>query len=100
MTSALLQAIRSGNPGEIENILDAADDVLSDDAKNLGRQAIKRLRTPCRDLVKGSLKRSPSYHSELEDKLYKDIFNDNSQAAKQMRKLIQQSGRLLDKRLP
>ncbi len=100
VTSSLLQAIRNGNSAEIQEILDAAKDVLSDDAKDLGKQAIKRLRTPCRDLVKGSLKRSPSYHAELEDKLYEDLLKDSSQEAKQMRKLIQQAGRLLDKRLP
>jgi len=100
VTSSLMQAIRSGNSAEIENILDAAGDVLSDDAKQLGREAVKRLRTPVRDLIKGSLKRSASYHSELEEKTYEEIMKDACQAAKQMKKLVQQSPRLLGKRLP
>jgi len=100
VTSSLMQAIRSGNSAEIENILDAAGDVLSDDAKQLGREAIKRLRTPVRDLIKGSLKRSESYHSELEEKTLEQIMKDTCQAAKQMKKLAQQSPRLLGKRLP
>jgi len=46
VTSLPMQAIRSGNSAEIENILDTAGDVLSEDSKELGREAVKRLRTP------------------------------------------------------
>src|SRR5215469_10990239 len=93
VTSSLMQAIRSGNSAEIENILDTAGDVLSEDSKELGREAVKRLRTPVRDLIKGSLKRSESYHSELENQTLEQIMKDTCQAAKQMKKLVQQTPR-------
>jgi RHS repeat-associated protein len=100
VSQSFMAAIRSGNADEIENLLDIARDTLTDDEKELGREAVKRLRTPVRDLIRGSLKRSASYHSELENKTLEEIMNDSCQEAKQMKKLVQQSPRLLGKRLP
>ncbi|HEY1525710.1 MAG TPA: RHS repeat-associated core domain-containing protein [Candidatus Angelobacter sp.] len=97
VTASLENAIRNGNSAEIQNILDAAKDVLSDEAKELGKQWIKTLRSRCGDLIRGSLKRSPSYHSELENEVYEDLLKDGSQEAKQMVKLIKQSVRLMEK---
>jgi RHS repeat-associated protein len=54
-------------------------------------------------LISGSLKRSPSYRSELADRTYQEIIRmargrgPEAQAAKQMKKLIENSQRLLDK---
>jgi hypothetical protein len=55
------------------------------------------------DLISGSLKRSPSFRSELADKTYQEILQmargrgPGAQAARQMKKLIEQSQRLLEK---
>ncbi len=54
------------------------------------------------DLISGTLKRSPSYRSELADKTYAEILKlargkgPQTQAARQMKKLIESSKRLLE----
>ena len=65
--------------------------------KKLCKDRIKKLATKARDLIRGSLKRSNSYHSELEEKTYEELCNDPSKAAGQMRKLIEQAARLMEK---
>jgi hypothetical protein len=66
-------------------------------------EAQKRLMTKAGDLIKGSLKKSRSYHSELEGKTYEQILadakgkGDLAKRAQQMKKLIEQSNRLLEK---
>lgn len=54
------------------------------------------------DLITGSLKRSRSYHSDYGQKTYKEIkelaeANPPDQKARQMKKLIEQTERLLKK---
>ena len=65
--------------------------------KKLCKDRIKKLGTKARDLIRGSLKRSNSYHSELEEKTYEELCNDPSKAAGQMKKLIDQAARLMEK---
>lgn len=54
------------------------------------------------DVIPGSLKRSPSYHSDYGKKTYKEIKdlaagNPPDQKARQMKKLIEQTKRLQQK---
>ena len=65
--------------------------------KTAGREAIQRLETPARDLISGSLKRSKSYASELEEKTFEALLKDGGQKAKKMVKLIKEGGRLSEK---
>ena len=62
-----------------------------------------KLSKPAEELIHASLKRSPSYRSELASKTYAEILKlakskgPESQAAKQMKKLIESSKRLMEK---
>jgi RHS repeat-associated protein len=73
--SSLTQAIARGNSAEIEEILEDADSVLSDRAKQLGREAIKKFRTKARDWIgqkcKGSI--NQEFPSEMENKTLEEI---------------------------
>jgi hypothetical protein len=96
-SASINSAIMRGDAQAIENLLNAIGEDLSPAMRKAAQEALKTLRTPCRDLIRGSLKRSPSYHSELEGKTYEELLKQSSKAAKQMRKLIEQSKRLMEK---
>jgi RHS repeat-associated protein len=97
--SALTQAIARGDSAEIEEILEDAKDVLSDKAKQAGREAIKKLRTKAQDWIgqkcKGSV--NQEFPSELKDKTLEEIRNlsrgkgDLADAAKKAWKLLNDS---------
>ncbi|HOF49709.1 MAG: hypothetical protein KA191_16860 [Verrucomicrobia bacterium] len=87
-SASMNSAIARGNAQAIENLLESIGEDLSAGAREAAKAALKRLHSKCGDLVRGSLKRSPSYHSELEGKTYEELLKDSSKAAKQMRKLI------------
>jgi RHS repeat-associated protein len=66
----------------------------------LGIRSSENIGKTADSLIPGSLKRSPSYHSEYGNMTYGDILkgaNAGDMKAKQMKKLIEQSPRLLDK---
>jgi hypothetical protein len=92
-----MAAIRSGNVAEVRNILEVSKDVLTTEWQTAGREAIERLETPARDLIRGSLKHSESYSSELEEDTFEALLKDGSQKAKRMVKLIKEGGRLSEK---
>ena len=69
----------------------------SDSNFNRDQQRLKDLSTKADDLLTGTLKRSPSYRSELGEKTFEQLLRDTSQAAKKMCKLIKQSDRLMQK---
>jgi len=96
-SASMNSAIARGNAQAIEDLLETIGDDLSPEARQAAKNALNRLRSKCGDLVRGSLKRSSSYHSELENKTYEQLLKDSSQEAKQMRKLIEQSRRLMEK---
>jgi RHS repeat-associated protein len=97
--SSLTQAIARGDSAEIEEILEDAKDVLSDKAKQAGREAIKKLRTKAQDWIgqkcKGSV--NQEFPSELKDKTLEEIRNlsrgkgDLADAAKKAWKLLNDS---------
>jgi RHS repeat-associated protein len=97
--SALTQAIARGDSAEIEEVLEDAKDVLSDKAKQAGREAIKKLRTKAQDWIgqkcKGSV--NQEFPSELKDKTLEEIRNlsrgkgDLADAAKKAWKLLNDS---------
>jgi RNase P protein component len=66
-------------------------------AEEAAKQAEKKLATRAGDLVKGSLKKVKNYPSQLEGKTYGQLLKDKSPEAKLMRKLIDESERLLEK---
>ena len=76
-----------GNDAKIKSLIDFQ--------KKLGQKA--------RDLIRGGLKKSNSYHCEFEDKTYEEILKlakgsgDVAKRAKQMKKLIEQEKRLGEK---
>jgi RHS repeat-associated protein len=94
--STLNQAIARGDSAEIEEILEDAKDVLSDKSKQLGRDAIKKLRTKAQDYIgqkcKGSV--NQEFPSQLKDKTLEEIRNlsrgkgDLADAAKKAWKLL------------
>ena len=124
--SDLLGAIEGGDPAQIQVVIETWGDALSPGLRNQGFNAIKRiaaqkarqeaeqiaaeqaakkllenkLKTRCGDLIRGTFKRSESYHSELEDKTYGELLKDTSSAAKDMLKLIKEADRLAGKNLP
>lgn len=89
--------IARGDASAIENLLTAIGEELSSAARQAAQAALKKPRSECEDLVRGSLKRSKCYHSELENKTYEELLKDSSKAAKQMRKLIDESRQLMEK---
>jgi len=97
VSASLTNAIVAGDSAAIESALTAGEGVLSECQVAAGRAAIARLRSTAGELIRGSLKRSSSYHSELAEKTYEEILKDSSKAAKQMKKLIEQSKRLMEK---
>lgn len=96
-SASMNSAIARGDASAIENLLTAIGEDLSPAARQAAQAALKKLRSKCGDLVRGSLKRSKSYHSELENKTYEELLKDSSKTAKQMRKLIDESRRLMEK---
>jgi RHS repeat-associated protein len=75
--SSMLQAIARGNSAEIEEIIEDAGDVLSDRVKQLGREAIKKLRSKAKDWIsqkcKGSI--NQEFPEELREKTLEEIKN-------------------------
>lgn len=86
-----------------------ADDVIPESQADLGIELAAAMIPGGKggkiadDLIRGSLKASKSYRAELGKKTYAEIIKlskgkgPTAQAAKQMKKLIEQSERLLDK---
>jgi RHS repeat-associated protein len=73
--SSLLQAIAKGNSAEIEEILKDADEVLSDRAKQLGKDAIQKLRSKAKDWIAKKCKGSVNneFPRELQEKTLEEI---------------------------
>jgi RHS repeat-associated protein len=97
VTRSLMEAIRRGNVAEIRNILEVSKDVLSAEWKTAGQDAITKLQTPARDLIRATLKRSESYASELEEETFAELIENGGPKAKKMLKLIKEGGRISDK---
>jgi hypothetical protein len=97
ITQRILALIRDGNEEALQDLLDAAG--LNPDQTALARKGL----TPARDLIRGGLKKSNSYHSELEEHSYAKICKaasgrgDLARRAQQMKKLIEQAERLKGK---
>ena len=85
----------NGDVAALEILLGTGE--LSGAQAALGRAALQRLKTPVCNLIRGSLKRSKSYHSELENMTYEQLLKLNTKAARQMRKLIEETKRLMEK---
>jgi RHS repeat-associated protein len=94
--SSLAQAIAKGDAAEIETILEDARDVLSDKAKQAGREAIKKLRTKAQDWISQKCKGSVNqeFPSEMKEKTLEEIKSlsrgkgDMADAAKKAWKLL------------
>jgi hypothetical protein len=81
-------------PKQIAKAMKKADQ-LEDKVKHVLRIQDKR----ASELIPASLAKSPSFHSELADKTYAEIIQlaGSSERAAQMKKLIEQTERLMDK---
>ena len=97
ITQRILALIREGRLDELQDLLGAGG--LNSDQAALAERGLTR----AGDLIRGGLKRSPSYHKELEDKAYTEICRiargsgEEAKRAKQMKKLIEQAERLQGK---
>jgi RHS repeat-associated protein len=93
--AAIEQAIRRGDVGELQTILEAANPEQA--------SVIQRALTPARDLIRGQTRRSSSYASELEENSYAELCQmakgkgDLANKASKMKKLIEQQERLMEK---
>lgn len=93
--SAIEQAIRRGDVGELQTLLE-----ISNPQQSL---VIRRALTPARDLIRGQIRRSKSYATELEDRSYAELCKmarENGEIANKaakMKKLIEQQERLMEK---
>lgn len=90
-------AIKSGNVDAMKALLDNPG--LTAQSRQAIQQALQRLQTPVRDLIRGRLKNSPSYSSEYENmtlEALKNLARTNKDAAR-MVKLIKEEKRLRDK---
>ncbi|BCB27721.1 hypothetical protein SKTS_26070 [Sulfurimicrobium lacus] len=93
--SAIEQAIRRGDVGELQTLLEAANPEQA--------SVIQRALTPARDLIRGQTRRSSSYASELEENSYAELCQmakgkgDLANKAVKMKKLIEQQERLMEK---
>ncbi len=96
-SACMNSAIARGSSQAIRNLLDTVGEDLSPALRQAAQNRLKQLGSKAGDLIRGSLKGSRSYHSELENKTYEELLKDSSKAAKQMRKLIEQSERLMEK---
>lgn len=81
-------------PKQIAKAIKKADQ-LEEKVKHVLRIQGKR----ASELIPASLTKSPSYHAELADKTYADIvaLAGSSERAAQMKKLIEQTERLMEK---
>jgi RHS repeat-associated protein len=99
VTASLESAIARGDVKKLQSMMEA----LNPGQRKLAEQALKRLNSKAGDLIPGSLKRSNSYRSEMSDWSYEQICRTakgsgaDAKAAKQMKKLIEQSSRLQEK---
>jgi RHS repeat-associated protein len=97
ITQRVLALIRQGRLDELNDLLEAGG--LNPEQEALAKRGL----TAARDLIRGGLKRSKSYHAELEDKTYTELCKiasgkgDLAKRAQQMRKLIEQAERLQSK---
>ena len=97
VTQALLDAMAENNADAIEELLDYSGNCGQQSVKDLARALLQKLRTRAGDLIRGRLKRSPSYHSESENQTYEQLLKNPSQAARDMLKLIKEQERLMQK---
>ena len=76
-------------------------EALGPAGQKLAQEAIKRLQTPARDLIRGKFKRSDSYRSELEDYTFEQLLKmqkgPQKNSVQKMLKLIKQESRLVEK---
>ena len=96
---AIAQAIARGDVGELKTLMEVANPEQA--------SIIQRALAPARDLIRGQTRRSESYASELEEYSYaeicklakggRDVAKDLIKKAKDMKKLIEQQERLMDK---
>jgi RHS repeat-associated protein len=95
--SSVDDTIRTGSPQQLRALLNLEGTTPQQQAAV--RAALKRWETPVRDLIRGRLKSSSSYRSELEHKTLEEITalaRTNKDAAK-MLKLIRNEKRLMEK---
>lgn len=97
ITTRIMTLIRNGDTAELNNL-------LSGGSLNPAQEAlVKQGLTKSGDLIRGGLKKSKSYASELADKTYAEICQlargsgDLADKASKMKKLIEQSDRLAGK---
>jgi RHS repeat-associated protein len=92
----IAEAATKGDIAQLEGLAQATGNPAA-------KAAIKRLNTKAIDLIKGQLRRSKSYCSELEEKSMAELIQlakgkgDTANRADKMLKLIKDSKRLLDK---
>jgi len=100
VSSRILAALARGNARQLNNIRPI---INNPNMRNIVDDAIQKLQTPARDLIRGRQQRSNSFHEGLADKTYEEIIKlsrqrgDLKRAAQQMKKLIEQSERLAEK---
>lgn len=91
----LTEAMASQDADIIQTVLDAlGNDDVSPALRKAAEDYAKQLRTPCSQLIRGSLKTVKNYPSEMENNTYQQILKDSSKKAKLLKKLIEQSKRL------
>ena len=98
VNATLRSAIARGDIRQLNSIMET----LGPAQRKLAQEAIKKLNTKARDLIRGKLKRSDSYRSELENKTMKELMDMQKSGpmkseAKKMLKLIKESSRLSQK---
>jgi RHS repeat-associated protein len=93
VTASLEAAIRNGNAGEIQAILDTAGDVLSPAAKQAAQAALRRLQSRAEDIIArdclGKINRV--FPEEMRQKTLQEIINlarQGNKAAQTARKLL------------
>jgi RHS repeat-associated protein len=97
VSRTIWELIKQGKYREARILLQDSDLALSQEAKKAIQEALKRLETPVRDLIRGRLKTSESYASELEEETFGDLLQSGSKKAKAMCKLVKDSLRLMGK---
>ena len=97
ITTRIMTLIRNGDSAELNNLLESGG--LNPAQEGLVKQGLTR----AGDLIRGGLKKSKSYASELADKSYAEICQlakgsgDLANKASKMKKLIEQADRLAGK---
>jgi hypothetical protein len=97
ITTRIMTLIRNGDTAELNNLLGSGG--LNPTQEALVKQGLTR----AGDLIRGGLKKSKSYASELADKSYAEICQiakgsgELAEKASKMKKLIEQADRLAGK---